>query len=179
MSTRSTSSSFNPISQFTTDEFHCNINSYNNDQTSMVLLNEDKYQIQHFAPLKEKDLNTNLNVHHITKKASITNDSYNKFNLFDKPLNQVDNTEVLSVNVKISNNKVFVFKLKRFDDLFKTVKLFCEINKIEERFIKPLVIKSFETLNQIYQVINCSIENKDIVYLNSIKCNAYKEDSKN
>ena len=80
-----------------------------------------------------------------------------------------ENTEILNVNVKISKDKTAIFKLKRFDDLFLTIKLFCEINSVDEKLIKPLIIKSLATLNTIYQVMNSKLEEKQIDVLKKVK----------
>ena len=80
-----------------------------------------------------------------------------------------ENTEILNVQVKISKDKTAIFKLKRFDDLFLTIKLFCEINSVDEKLIKPLIIKSLSTLNTIYQVMNSKLEEKQIDVLKKIK----------
>lgn len=80
-----------------------------------------------------------------------------------------ENTVILNVNVKLSKDRTAVFKLKRFDDLFMTIKLFCEINSVDEKFIKPLIIKSLSTLNTIYQVMNCKLENNQINTLKQIQ----------
>lgn len=79
------------------------------------------------------------------------------------------NTEILNVNIKISKNKNVVFKLRRFDDIFFTAKLFCEINSIDEKFIKPIIIKTLLALNTIYQVMNCQISSECISLLKKIK----------
>ena len=67
------------------------------------------------------------------------------------------------------NNRTVVFKLRRFDDLFLTIKLFCEINSIDEKLIKPLIIKSLCTINTIYQIYNSSISSENISILKRIK----------
>ena len=72
------------------------------------------------------------------------------------------NTEILRVKVKISKDKEAVFKIKRYDDVFETIKLFCEINLIDEKLIKPLIIKSLCALNTIYQIMNAKLENEQI-----------------
>ena len=72
------------------------------------------------------------------------------------------------VNVKLSNDKIVVFRLRRYDDLFNTVKLFCEINSIKEDLIKPIIIKSLEALNNIYKIYNWKMSQDDINQLNSI-----------
>ena len=51
---------------------------------------------------------------------------------------------------------------ERFDDLFLTVKLFCEINQIEEKLMKPIIIKTLCSLNSLYQIFNCHLDDKNI-----------------
>ena len=99
---------------------------------------------------------------------------YNKYNTVNQELNKslvnpiAENTEILNVSVKISNNKKVVFKLRRFDDLFLTVKLFCEINHIEEKLMKPIIIKILCSLNSIYQIYNFKLDEKNIQRLQRI-----------
>lgn len=81
----------------------------------------------------------------------------------------LDNTEILSVNIKINTNEILIFKLNRFDDLFHTVKLFCEINKLNDKFIKPLILRSLQALNQVYQVMNYSFSSEDKLRLELIE----------
>ena len=80
-----------------------------------------------------------------------------------------ENTEILRVNVKIAKNKNAIFKLKRYDDVFETIKLFCEINSVDEKLIKPLIIKSLSTLNTIYQIMNCKLDKEQIDLIQKIK----------
>jgi hypothetical protein len=103
---------------------------------------------------EEKKLNKNL--------VKNDNDDY-------KGNPQYENTEILKVNVKISKDKFATFKLKRYDDVFETIKLFCEINSVDEKLIKPLIIKSLSTLNTIYQNVNCKLEKEQINLLKQIK----------
>ena len=103
------------------------------------------------------------------------NEPYNKFNSFNSELNEpiivpmVENTEILKVNVKVSKDKYVVFKLRRFDDLFLTVKLFCEINSIEEKLIRPIITKALCTLNSIYQIYNTQLDSRNIKILQMLK----------
>ena len=103
---------------------------------------------------EEKKLNKNL--------VKNDNDDY-------KGNPQYENTEILKVNVIISKDKFATFKLKRYDDVFETIKLFCEINSVDEKLIKPLIIKSLSTLNTIYQIVNCKLEKEQINLLKQIK----------
>lgn len=76
-----------------------------------------------------------------------------------------ENTVILNVKVKLGENKYAYFKLKRFDDIFVTIQYFCEINNLDEKMIKPLIIKSLCAINTIYQVMNSTIddENKKVL----------------
>ena len=110
----------------------------------------------------------------IDNDFQLNNEPYNKFNLINNELLTtlinpvIENTEILQVNVKIAKDKDVVFKLRRFDDLFLTVKLFCEINSIEEKLIKPIITKALCTLNSIYQIYNSKLEPQNIKILKMI-----------
>ena len=80
-----------------------------------------------------------------------------------------ENTPILQVNVKLPDNRTVIFQLRRYDDLFFTIKLFCEINSIEEKFIKPIIIKSLCTINTIYQIYNSPLISEDITILKKVK----------
>ena len=75
----------------------------------------------------------------------------------------------MKIKVKIQKDKYAVFKLRRFDDLFVIVKLFCEINLIEEKLIKPIITIVLCGLNSIYQIYNSKQEMKNIKILWMIK----------
>lgn len=117
------------------------------------------------------------------QQSSQSNEPFNKFNSVNQELGMtqiinpiVENTEILSVNVKIAKDKIVVFKLRRFDDLFLTVKLFCEINCIKEKFMKPIITKALCTLNSIYQIYNAKLDSKNIKVLKMLN-NFYNDTS--
>ena len=127
------------------------------------------------SSVSSKELNfQKSNSTHIESKFQL-NEPYNKFNSVNnelitqiiKPI--VENTEILKVNEKIAKDKNVVFKLRRFDDLFLTVKLFCEINSISEKLMKPIITKALCTLNSIYQIYNTQLDSKNIKILKIIK----------
>ena len=80
-----------------------------------------------------------------------------------------ENTEILNVKVKIGENKFAYFKLKRFDDIFMTIQYFCEINNLDEKMIKPLIIKSLCAINTIYQVMNSKLNAENMEVLQEVK----------
>ena len=73
------------------------------------------------------------------------------------------------MKVKIGENKFAYFKLKRFDDIFMTIQYFCEINNIDEKMIKPLIIKSLCAINTIYQVMNSKLNTENMEVLKEVK----------
>jgi hypothetical protein len=147
----------------------------NNDDTMIISSNK-----------KEENILNNIKGNNILNKFDITQGN-NKYtinnNIFDfyapifVPVNHYihnkfkrgQNTEILSVNVKISRHETVVFKLRRFDDLFQTVKLFCEIHKIKEDLIKPIIIKALEAMNNVYTMMNNKISSDDIKLLEKMK----------
>jgi hypothetical protein len=139
--------------------------------------NLDSYSSNEFSSLSSSD-NQNINNKLYDVNNNI-NEHYNKYNSINSDYNQLwinpiaENTEILSVNVKLSNEHSATFRLRRFDDLFLTVKLFCEINSIDEKLMKPIIIKSLCALNNIYQVFNSSLDQKSISILKRVN-NIYK-----
>lgn len=125
-------------------------------------------QSQKKPEYKKKNSNTSTN----NTYSSIQYNKYNNVNQDDINKSLIhpmaENTEILNVYVKISKNKKALFKLRRFDDLFLTVKLFCEINQIEEKFIKPIIIKTLCSLNSLYQIYNAQMDAENIQRLKRI-----------
>ena len=103
----------------------------------------------------------------VEKNANENNISYKKKEYVGNPA--LENIEVLRVNVKLEGGKNAVFKLKRYDDVFETIKLFCEINSVDEKLIKPLIIKPLSTLNTIYQIMNSKVNEEQIEIMKKIQ----------
>jgi len=145
-----------------------NNNFFSNSMKNLnfIRLNSCPNHISEFSSISKDKIPKIQNINKLPDNYS--SEPYNKYNSINQELNQLwinpiaENTEILNVNVKISKNKNVVFKLRRFDDLFLTVKLFCEINLIDEKFMKPIIIKTLCTLNNIYQIFNTQIDEKNI-----------------
>ena len=86
-----------------------------------------------------------------------------------------ENTDILAIHVKISQKETLVFKIRRYDDMFKTVKIFCEINKLDIKLIRPLIIYIIKALNSIYGIYNLKLKNDEIQYLKDIKNKFFPE----
>ena len=90
-----------------------------------------------------------------------------------------ENTDILEIHVKISQKETLVFKIRRYDDMFKTVKIFCEINKLDIKLIRPLIIYIIKALNSIYGIYNLKLKNDEIQFLREIKREFYHEKTSN
>ena len=118
---------------------------------------------------KEKDVSDENNKNGLKENDLINKKVEDKTNEKYQGNPAFENTEILNVQVKISKDRTAIFKLKRYDDLFLTIKLFCEINSVDEKLIKPLIIKSLTTLNTIYQVMNSKLDAEQINILKKVK----------
>ena len=75
----------------------------------------------------------------------------------------------MRVNIKVSKDKVVVFRLRRFDNLFMSINLFCEFNKIDKKLIQPIISKILSSLNIVYKVMNSNVSKENILTLNEVK----------
>ena len=147
------------------------MNSFKNLNLNSNFANNNNNKKRPKNPKKKKPISSEI-------KKSFSdniNEPYNKFNSINNEIISqcmnplIENTEILNIKVKIDKNKYAIFKLRRFDDLFLTVKLFCEINSIEEKLIKPIITMVLCGLNSIYQVYNTKLEINNINILKMIK----------
>ena len=136
-----------------------------------------------YSSNKEKDVSNRENKE-IESNLKISNNLTNNFNKnkFDDENKNIEspeklqstnkyleNTEVLQVKVKISESETATFKIKRYDDLFLTISVFCEIYSIDESLMKPIILKTLCALNTIYQVYNCNVSKENIKILKDVK----------
>ena len=84
-------------------------------------------------------------------------------------LKEKENTDILSINVKVSEKESLVFKIRRYDEMFKTVKIFCEINHLDTKFIRPFILYIIKALNGIYGVYNLTLKDEEIEFLNEYR----------
>ena len=79
-----------------------------------------------------------------------------------------ENTTILTLKLKISNNEYIDFNLRRYDDLFESLNKFVSLNKIKRELVKPLVLQIFKSINKIFYLFNNKISIYDKEYLNSL-----------
>ena len=150
----STKQSFNTQNTSCTTNKEKDVSQENKNEENLIYLNNNNK----ITEIKNKFDEDNL--------ITDNNESNNKIEHTNKYL---ENTEVLKVNIKISENKIVTFKIKRYDDLFYTISLFCEIYSIDEKLMKPLIIKTLCTLNTIYQIYNSDVSKENIETLKNVK----------
>ena len=136
-------------------------------------------------PNLQQFLNNNNSHHNLSKNPfhnmmpqfelnkCILKTQINNNNLFEK---DKENTDILEINVKIPDNETLTFKIRRYDDMFKTVKIFCEINKLDIKLMRPFIIYIIKALNSIYGIYNINLRSDEIQLLKDIKSNFYNEE---
>ena len=134
--------------------------------------------------------NSNDSIHSFKLYDSHGSNSFHKMNSFDsfhsslktqisgsfENEKEKENTDILDIYVKFSEKKPLLFKIRRYDDMFKTVKIFCEINKLDPKLIRPFIIYIIKALNSIYGLYNLKLKSDEIKMLKEIKDNFYNDD---
>ena len=92
--------------------------------------------------------------------------SGSNMNLSEK---EKENTDILNISIKLPNKEVNVIKIRRYDDMFNTVKIFCEINQLESKYIRPLIIYIIKALNAIYGIVNLKLSQEEIKFLHNLR----------
>ena len=151
-------SSFNVYDAFTTQTNNCKSFQTNNNLLNRNIVNTVNNKLN-FSYL---GLNK-INIRNINYKSSLNNINYT---LHDKGK---ENTDVLKIKLKISDNKILTFKIRRYDDMFKTVKIFCEINHLEQKFIRSLILSVIKAMNIIYGIVNMTLNENEIEEITKIK----------
>ena len=164
------------------NELNSNILSKNLSSSS-ILLHEDSISSKNSKNNNNENnnLNSKARVFNLKNKFhsripnyNNSNDQFNKFNVSssnDSFANSkvFDNTLILLVKIKVTNDKVLLFKLRRYDHIINKMNLFCEYNKINDYLKKFLVIRILESLNNIYKMNNYRLTQRELDYLINIK----------
>ena len=178
---------FNYQSSNNLNNFNIPPSSNNMPISSFNLFEPNNININNIPSLSQC-LNSNNNGHHYINKNPFHNmmpqfelnqcilkTQINNNNLFEK---DKENTDILDIKVKVAQNKTLNFKIRRYDDMFKTVKIFCEINKLDIKLIRPLIIYIIKALNSIYGIYNLRLRRDEIEFLKELKERYYYQDKK-
>jgi len=168
-----------------------NLNS-NSNPNAIITHNSSYNQLKNIYP-NSNIINNNINTSNIFNQYLLKNYSNLNNLLFSKNeeasnLNsqknntndpKKENTCILEINLKFSNNKIHNFKLNRFDDLFETVQIFCQINRLNSNLYIPIIINIMKALNSVYGIYNLELNEKELNELQFLKYFYYnsKEDS--
>ena len=98
-------------------------------------------------------------------------DSLSKNGNITQKLNE--NITILDIGVKISENEVINFKLRKYDDMFEVVKRTCKENDLNENYQNFFIYTIIKALNSIYGIYNLSLKKEEISFLQVLKdkCN--------
>lgn len=137
---------------------------------------EEKWEVCHnesFSIVPKKKNNKNNQVNQINPVTPINPSFFyypmmTRYQMMQMMYKRYVNTVILEVNLNIMG-KQCVFKLRRYDDMFYTVRMFCEINKLDAKFIRPLISYIMSALNSIYGIMNLKLKDEEIEFLQSIK----------
>ena len=144
------------------------INMLLNNNNNYLLYNRPNSQnLEHIQPFSAYDTRSSSSFHH--KNSCDSYHSSIKSGSFAENEKEKENTDILEIHVKISKKETLVFKIRRYDDMFKTVKIFCEINKLDIKLIRPLIIYIIKALNSIFGIYNLKLKNDEIQFLKDIK----------
>lgn len=147
-----------PIASFNILDSNNNINKIGNIQNIPHNINKNPFH----KMMPKMELNQCI------LKTQINNN-----NLFEK---DKENTDILEINVKISRGENLTFKIRRYDDMFKTVKIFCEINKLDIQLMRPFIIYIIRALNSIYGIYNLNLKEEEIQFIKDIKEHFFKDE---
>ena len=134
----------------------------------------------------------NNNSHNDNSNPNLKIDNFTKINLSDNDLKnayyrpknykgdslskngnitqkQDENITILDIGVKISENKVINFKLRKYDDMFQVVKKTCKENELNENYQNFFIYTIIKALNSIYGIYNLSLKKEEISFLQVLK----------
>ena len=131
-------------------------NRQNSDIVQKLNLSENVFKTAYFVPKSYKEIkNINENKENEDKK--------------EKDKKKDDNIAILSINIKISKDKLIFFQLRKYDDIFEEIKKVCEENKIDGQINQYLPRVIMRALNTIYGIMNLKLSNDEIELLSNIK----------
>ena len=84
-----------------------------------------------------------------------------------------ENTCILEINIKFGD-KNSNFKLRRYDNMFETVEVFCAINNINNNLYIPIIVYIIKALNTIYGIFNLKLFEEEINHILYLK-NLYQK----
>ena len=150
----------------------------NNNNNYLLYSHQNSQNLEQIQPFSAYDSQSSNSFHHKNSFDSFRS-SVKSGSIIENE-REKENTDILEIHVKISKKEKLVFKIRRYDDMFKTVKIFCEINKLDIKLIRPLIIYIIKALNSIYGIYNLKLKSDEIQFLKDIKNEfCYEKEIKN
>lgn len=146
-----------------------NSNNNANPKKNYLINNNNIFFNQNNINNDNIHFNTNYNYFPIhktkTEKLYKKNNKYTN-NLF---IDEKENTCILEINFKVSEKKIYKFKLRRFDNMFKEVLNFCIINNLNQKHAYNIIYLIIKSLNSIYSIYNLQLTNDEIKDIKGMK----------
>ena len=143
------------------------INNYLNNNNYSYYNRQNSQKLNQIHPFSSYDSYNSNSFHNENSFESFCSSRKSSSNIINE--REKENTDILEIHVKISKKETFIFKIRRYDDMFKTVKIFCEINKLDIKLIRPLIIYIIKALNSIYGIYNLKLKNDEIQFIKELK----------
>ena len=152
-------------------ENSCEINEMNKDNNDKDINNQQKSDIVQKLNLSENVFKTAYFVPKSFKENKNIKENKENENKNEKLEKKDENIAILSINIKISKDKIISFQLRKYDDIFEEIKNVCEENNIDEQINRYLPRVIMRALNTIYGIMNLKLSNDEIELLNDIQDN--------
>jgi hypothetical protein len=152
-------------------ENSCEINEMNKDNNDKDINNQQKSDIIQKLNLSENVFKTAYFVPKSFKENKNIKENKENKNKNEKVEKKDENIAILSINIKISKDKIISFQLRKYDDIFEEIKNVCEENNIDEQINRYLPRVIMRALNTIYGIMNLKLSNDEIELLNDIQDN--------
>jgi hypothetical protein len=152
-------------------ENSCEINEMNKDNNDKDINNQQKSDIVQKLNLSENVFKTAYFVPKSFKENKNIKENKENENKNEKVEKKDENIAILSINIKISKDKIISFQLRKYDDIFEEIKNVCEENNIDEQINRYLPRVIMRALNTIYGIMNLKLSNDEIELLNDIQDN--------
>ena len=150
-------------------ENSCEINEMNKDNNDKDINNQQKSDIVQKLNLSENVFKTAYFVPKSFKENKNIKENKENENKNEKVEKKDENIAILSINIKISKDKIISFQLRKYDDIFEEIKKVCEENKIDGQINQYLPRVIMRALNTIYGIMNLKLSNDEIELLSNIK----------
>ena len=135
------------------------IHEQKNNINQKIYISKDLIKNAFFVPKSYKE-NKNIT------KTENDNKKNEKIDIKEK---KDENIVILAINLKIAKDKTIFFELRKYDDMFSTIKQFCEENNLNEKIQKFLPLIIIKALNSIYGIMNLKLTSEEIVYMNELR----------